>query len=50
MSGSLVKQWNSNITEGTNTIEIHVPEVPAGIYTLFASTPVSKTVSRFVKQ
>jgi hypothetical protein len=50
MSGKLVKQWNSNIAEGNNTIELKVTELPAGMYTLFAATADAKTVSRFVKQ
>jgi hypothetical protein len=50
MSGTLVKQWQANITEGNNTIEMNVTELAAGIYTLFAANKDVKTVSRFVKQ
>ena len=50
MSGHLVKQWNTSIAEGNNTIEMNVSELPAGTYTLFANNADAKTVSRFVKQ
>lgn len=50
MSGSLVKQWRSGMAEGNNIIEMNVSELPAGMYTLFASNSDASTVSRFVKQ
>jgi hypothetical protein len=50
MSGGLVKQWQSNIAEGNNAIEINVSELPAGTYSIFASGKDGNTVSRFVKQ
>jgi hypothetical protein len=50
MSGKLVKQWQAHIAEGNNNIEMNVPGLPAGVYSLFVSTPDGKTVSRFVKQ
>ncbi|HEY6062914.1 MAG TPA: T9SS type A sorting domain-containing protein, partial [Chitinophagaceae bacterium] len=50
MTGSLVKQWQSNMAEGNNTIELNVSELPAGVYSIFASNMEANTVSRFVKQ
>ncbi len=50
MSGGLVRQWQSNIAEGNNVIEMNVSELAPGVYTLFASNKEAKTVSRFVKQ
>ncbi len=50
MSGSLVKQWQTAIAEGNNTIEMNVSELAAGMYSIFASNSDANTVSRFVKQ
>lgn len=50
MMGRLVKQWQENITEGSNTITINAATLPAGIYHLAAANEDSKTVMRFVKQ
>jgi hypothetical protein len=49
-TGNLMKQWQSNMAEGSNTIEINASQLPAGIYTLFAYAGDTKTVTRFVKQ
>jgi Secretion system C-terminal sorting domain len=48
-AGNLVKQWNSVVTEGNNTIELNVGELAAGMYTVFAFSNESKTISRFIK-
>lgn len=50
MSGSLVKQWQSNVAEGNNTIEVNLVGLSAGMYAVFASANGATTVSRFVKQ
>ncbi len=50
MTGSLVKQWHSNIAEGNNTIEMNMEELPAGVYTLFVSAKDANAVSRFIRQ
>ena len=50
MMGRPVKQWQSNIAEGSNTISINTKELSTGIYHLAAATADAKTVMRFVKQ
>jgi Secretion system C-terminal sorting domain len=49
ITGRLLKQWQSLITPGSNTIHIHANELPAGIYYLIVHTGEAKTVMRFVK-
>jgi hypothetical protein len=50
LSGRLVKQWQSNLGEGTNYIHIDATELPSGIYQLLVSGMEDKTAFRFVKQ
>lgn len=50
VSGNLVKQWQANIAEGNNTIEMNVTSLPAGMYQVLVSTTDARTVTRFVKQ
>ncbi len=50
MSGSLVKQWQSSVAEGNNTVEVNLAGLSAGIYSVFAAANGATTVSRFVKQ
>ena len=50
ITGRTVKQWQSKLTDGANTVTVDASMLPAGIYHLAASTPDSKTVIRFVKQ
>ncbi|HWR32994.1 MAG TPA: T9SS type A sorting domain-containing protein, partial [Chitinophagaceae bacterium] len=50
MSGHVVKQWQSNIAEGNNTITINVEGLAAGVYHILASSNEAKAFSRFVKQ
>ena len=49
-AGNLVKQWSSHVSEGNNTIEVNAGGLAAGMYTVFAYSGRSTTVSRFVKQ
>jgi len=49
-TGNLVKQWSSDVREGNNTIEVNAVGLAAGMYTVFAYSKGSTTVSRFVKQ
>lgn len=50
VSGNLVKQWQANIAEGNNTIQMNVTGLPAGMYHVLVSTTDARTVTRFVKQ
>jgi hypothetical protein len=48
--GNLVKQWSSVVSEGNNTIEVNATGLAAGMYTIFAYSKGSTSVSRFVKE
>ncbi len=50
MTGRSLKQWQTTIAEGSNTISVNAAELPAGLYHLAATTADSKTITRFVKQ
>ena len=50
LSGVLVKQWQSTLDEGTNTITLNTVELPAGVYHLSASEGDEKTLFRLIKQ
>jgi hypothetical protein len=50
MSGSLVKQWQSNIAEGNNIITINADGLAAGVYHILASSNEAKAFTRFIKQ
>lgn len=50
VSGNMVKQWQANIAEGNNTIELNVSSLPAGMYHVLVATTDARTVTRFVKQ
>ena len=50
MSGHVVKQWQSNIAEGNNTININVDGLAAGVYHILAGSNDAKAFSRFIKQ
>ncbi|MBC7874854.1 MAG: T9SS type A sorting domain-containing protein [Ferruginibacter sp.] len=50
ITGKPLKQWQSLITPGSNSINIRVNELHAGIYYLIVHTDEAKTVTRFVKQ
>ncbi|MEK7225238.1 MAG: T9SS type A sorting domain-containing protein, partial [Bacteroidota bacterium] len=50
VSGNMVKQWQANIAEGNNTIEINVTGLPSGMYHVLVSTAEARTVTRFLKQ
>lgn len=50
MSGVLLKQWQSNIAEGNNIIDMNVAGLPAGMYSLFVSNKSANSVSPFIKQ
>ncbi|HMK26824.1 MAG TPA: T9SS type A sorting domain-containing protein [Chitinophagaceae bacterium] len=49
-TGNLVKQWSSAVAEGNNTIEMNATGLAMGMYTVFAYSKGSTTVSRFIKQ
>ena len=50
MSGNMVKQWQSNMAEGNNTITINVDGLAAGVYHILAGSNAAKAFSRFIKQ
>lgn len=50
LSGTVVKQWHSNISEGSNTISMNVVGLAAGTYHVLASSPDTRSVFRFIKQ
>lgn len=50
VAGRPIKKWHSNVQEGTNTINVDMSGLPAGVYHLLASTIETKTLLRFVKQ
>ena len=50
MSGNMVKQWQSNMAEGNNTITINVDGLAAGLYHILAGSNGAKAFSRFIKQ
>jgi len=50
LSGTVVKQWHSNISEGSNTINMNVTGLAAGTYHVLASSPDGRVVFRFMKQ
>ncbi len=50
LSGTVVRQWHSNISEGSNTISMNVVGLAAGTYHVLASSPDTRSVFRFIKQ
>ena len=50
MMGRPVRQWQSTIEEGSNTINLIAKELSPGVYHLAATMADAKTVMRFVKQ
>lgn len=50
LSGRVVKQWQSNVAEGSNTISINVEGLSAGVYHVLASSAGAKAISKFIKQ
>lgn len=48
--GTVVRQWHSNISEGSNTISMNVVGLAAGTYHVLASSPDTRSVFRFIKQ
>ncbi|MEO6613505.1 MAG: T9SS type A sorting domain-containing protein [Chitinophagaceae bacterium] len=50
MYGALVRQWQSPVRDGTNTIPVNTDGIAAGVYQLSASADGEKTMFRLVKQ
>ncbi len=50
VSGNIVKQWYSNITEGVNTINMNVQELTSGIYWVLAYSLDTKATFRFIRK
>ncbi|MEO7924212.1 MAG: T9SS type A sorting domain-containing protein [Chitinophagaceae bacterium] len=50
MYGSMIRQWNAAVAEGTNTIPVNTAGIPTGIYQLTAMGSGGKAQFRLVKQ
>ncbi len=50
LAGEKIRQWQTGIGEGTNTISMDVSDLPAGLYLLQAATASGKSLIKFEKQ